>query len=592
MLISELMLEKNIYIKANEKEKQKILDIFCKHNSSLLPVIQDGKILGILNLYHFIQEYDKNKTVKNMTETNIIAAHENDDLCSYKTLTQRILPVIDNQGLYLGFVRAEDLKVYLEIENCKREIKEKYDYEIQYYKDLKEEYDAIFESSYDGIYITDGNGITLGLNKACERIEGISAEDVIGKHMQELVDAGIYSESVTLKVLKQKKPVTILQKVKNGKEIIATGNPIFKNGQIIKVVTNSRDITELNQLKKQLYETQKLTKKYESELELLRGEQMKIDDIVIHSEKMKKIISMVIHVAKVDSTVLIQGETGVGKEVIVKLLHRYSKRREGAFIRINCGAIPETLLESELFGYEKGAFTGASSSGKIGLIELANDGTLFLDEIGELPLSLQVKLLRMVQDREIFRIGGKKQIPVNVRIIAATNRQLSKMVEEKTFREDLYYRLNVVPIQIPPLRERIDDIYPLITHFLNIFNDKYQLQKKISTKAMETLMKFNWPGNVRELENVVERLVVTTSSDTIEYDDLPEVIKNYRMHGNDIFNLNELLPYKAAIEHFEKNLLLNVIAQSKDTQEMANILRVDRSTITRKLKKHKIKVPF
>lgn len=457
---------------------------------------------------------------------------------------------------------------------------------IQYYKDLQEEFDAILEYSYDGIFIADGQGVVIRINKACERIDEVKAEDIVGRHMKDLVEAGVYSESVTLKVLEKKEAVTILQKTKSGKEIMATGTPIFKNNEIFRVVVNSRDITELNNLKNQLHDAQKKTEMLESELKLLRLEQVKTDGLVSQSYEMNKIYNLVIRVAAVDSTVLIQGESGVGKEVITKLIHRNSKRRNGPFIKIDCSSIPDNLLESELFGYEKGSFTGANKTGKVGLIELANEGTLFLDEIGELPQPLQAKLLRVIQDREIFRIGGERPIPVDIRIIAATNRDLKAMVEQKSFREDLYYRLNVVPIFVPPLRERKEDIQPLVMFFLEKFNGKYGFNKKISPEVLKYLIEYDWPGNVRELENMIERLVVTTNNEIIELDDLPSTIKSPKIENIGVSSLEE------AVGNFEKQLLLNVLHDSKSTQEMASKLKIDVSTVRRKLKKYKIANPF
>lgn len=458
--------------------------------------------------------------------------------------------------------------------------------QLQYYKDLQEEYNAILESSYDGIFIADGEGVVLRLNEACERIDEVKAEDVVGRHLQELVNAGIYSESVTLKVLESKKRVTILQKTKSGKEILATGTPIFKNGKIFRVVVNSRDITELNNLKNDLHQACEKTEILESELSLLRSESIKTDEFVSRNHKMHKIYSLAVRVAGVDSTILIQGETGVGKEVITKFIHRNSKRKNGPFIKIDCSSIPENLLESELFGYEKGSFTGANKQGKVGLIELANGGTLFLDEIGELPQFLQAKLLRFIQDRVIVRIGGERPIPVDIRIIAATNKDLKTMVEQKLFREDLYYRLNVIPIFIPPLRQRPEDIQPLVTFFLDKFNNKYGYKKKIRPEALRYLIEYDWPGNVRELENLIERLVVTTSSDTIEVEDLPSTIINYKIAVNCDLSLEE------SIANFEKQLILNVLRNSKSTFEMADKLKIDVSTVRRKLKKYKIGNPF
>lgn len=322
-------------------------------------------------------------------------------------------------------------------------------------KELNKELEGIIQSSYDAIVVTDGEGKLLKISSGYSRITGFPCEEInrqIGQNMREVVKQGLVSKSVSLMVLEQKQPVTIEQKVRTGKDILITGNPIFDDsGKIVRVVTNIRDLTEINALKEEVKYTRKLNAIYSTELAELRAKHMVLPDMEVRSQKMKRVLECAHRVAQVNSTVLITGETGVGKEMIAKYIHQASSRKDQPFIQINCGAIPENLLESELFGYEKGAFTGADRSGKVGLLEVANHGTLLLDEIGEMPQSLQVKLLRVLQERRIQRIGGVKPIKLDVRILAATNKNLEEMVLQGTFREDLYYRLNVVPIH-PGLR--------------------------------------------------------------------------------------------------------------------------------------------
>lgn len=578
-------LEKKYFISIDEYDKDKIIDTFQLACTTELPVIGRGKVVGILGLFDFMKFYDSDKGLKEIVKENITISFENDEVLKYKGLSQEILPFVDETEGYIGYIKSEWIE--------KRILMQKYSKDIQHYKDLQQEYQTIFESSYDGITITDGEGITLRINPACERIKGVESKDVVGRHLQELVDQGIYSESATVKVLEKKAQVTILQKVPSGKEIITTGTPIFKDGEIIRVVTNSRDITELNKLKRELSEAHELAEKYQSELKLLRSEQIKTKDIVAHSPEMKKIIVLVNRVAPVDSTVLIQGESGVGKGVISKLIHSNSKRKTGPFIKIDCGSIPEALLESELFGYEKGAFTGANKEGKVGTIELANGGTLFLDEIGELPLNLQVKLLRTLQDREICRIGGNRPIPVDIRVIAATNRNMEKMVKEKAFREDLYYRLNVVPIFILPLRNRREDIQPLIMSSIERFNSKYNFYKRIELNAIEALIQYDWPGNIRELENIIERLAVVTNSENIKIQDLPSSIVDFkRSKIEKVLDIEQSLSFRETMRECEKRLLIAVMENARSIKEMANILNLDRSNVRKKLKKHGIKKGF
>ncbi len=458
------------------------------------------------------------------------------------------------------------------------------------YKDLVEEFNAILDSSDDGIHITDGQGITLRFNKSCERIDGVRADYVIGKNMEELVREGIYSESVALAVIRDKKQISMLQKV-NGKEVVGTGTPVFKNGELYRIVINSRDITELNTLKRKLKESKLINKEYQNELQLLSSKEKAAScNIIYNSDKMERIIDLTLRVAKVDSTVLIEGESGVGKGILSYFLHRNSLRCNKPFIKINCGAIPENLLESELFGYEKGSFTGANKEGKIGLVQLADEGTLFLDEIGELPLNLQVKLLNVIQNKEISRVGGNSVIPVDIRIIAATNRDLLDMVKKYKFREDLYYRLNVIPITLPSLRERKEDLPPLINHFLNTFNEKYNYNKTISPDAMKLLLSYNWPGNIREVENLIERLLVTSNNDMID---------KYDISGLPMFNMADNIDfdyknknYKAMADEFDRKLLVEVMKNCKSTAEMSEILDLDPSTIRKKFKRLNIKLDF
>jgi transcriptional regulator with PAS, ATPase and Fis domain len=297
---------------------------------------------------------------------------------------------------------------------------------------------------------------------------------------------------------------------------------------------------------------------------------------------------MAAQVAKVDSTVLVTGESGVGKEVIANAIHRLSHRSEGPLIKINCGAIPETLLESELFGYEPGAFTGARKQGKPGMFELAEKGTLFLDEVGDISLNLQVKLLRVLQDHTVMRVGGLKPIPVDARIIAATNKNLRDLVAAGSFREDLFYRLNVVSIEIPPLRCRKEDIPLLALHFLEKISKRYEFNKRFSPGIIDAFLAYSWPGNIRELENVIERMLVMTEEEEIGSRHLPVYIRNHLVPDDAKMVLSENVPFHKAIEQAEKQLLEQALKKSGSTRKIASALKVNQSTIVRKMKKHKI----
>ncbi|AND40508.1 hypothetical protein A361_15575 [Cytobacillus oceanisediminis 2691] len=310
----------------------------------------------------------------------------------------------------------------------------------------------IFDSLYDGIFVTDNKGVCIYVNQAYERISGLQPTYLIGKHVGKLVKDGVVSHAVSLDVLKDKKRKSINQKLNTGKELLVTGNPVFdNNGNVYMVVTNVRDTTDLNKLEQQINHYKKMEERYSLEMKINLLEKNK-DHIYTKSSAMKNIYELIYRISSVDSNVLITGETGVGKEFIANMVHQTSRRKNQPFIKINCGAIPKDLLESELFGYEQGSFTGARKAGKLGLFEMADKGTILLDELGELPVELQVKLLRAVQQQEFIPIGGTKAKKVDTRIIAATNQNLMEKIKEGNFRQDLYYRLNVVSINIPPLR--------------------------------------------------------------------------------------------------------------------------------------------
>lgn len=463
---------------------------------------------------------------------------------------------------------------------------------VEYYKQLEEEYRAIFEYSYDGIFISDGNGEVVRINKSCELMEGIKSSDVVGKNIVQLLDEGYYNNSVTLEVLEKKEPVTQLQIAKNGKRLMCTGVPIFRNGKIKRIVINSRDISELTLLENELQETRINSEKLQTRVEILEKKFNHEGYPVFKSIIMQDIMNTIVHVAKFDSTLLLTGESGVGKEMIARLVHRKSQRSKASFIKVDCSAIPAALFESELFGYEKGAFTGAEQQGKIGLIELADKGTLLIDEVGELPLKQQVKLLRFIQDREIIKVGGKQTISVDTRIIAATNRDLLSMVESGSFRKDLYYRLNVIPMVIPPLRDRKEDIFVLIQFFLDKFYKKFGIDKFLDKESLEILEEYRWPGNVRELENMMERLVILSSGRKISKNDLPSVVRKDHDAHKILSIIKQGDTYRSTFFKVEKELLMNALRRSRNLREMSKILGLDKSSISRKLKKHGIKIEY
>ena len=430
----------------------------------------------------------------------------------------------------------------------------------------------------DGIIVVDADGYVRQTNNSYELMVEIDKEEYKDKHVDLLKDKGYTHASLTPMVVKQGGPVTIVD-VRNNKDLLLTGVPIRDNrNKIIGVICNVRDVSELQELKRKLDESKKNERLIREQL--IKYSQEQLDKGIITNNKvMKEIYQLAIKVAPTDSSVLITGESGVGKGVLARLIHRHSRRADKPFITVNCGAIPETLIESELFGYEAGAFTGASKSGKKGLFELANNGTIFLDEIGELPLNMQVKLLQTLQDGTVRRIGGKKDIKLDIRVISATNRDLNEMVAAKTFRKDLYYRLKVVPIHLPPLRERKEDIIPLALTFLEQQNKKYAINKRFSTDLMRNFLSYQWPGNIRELENVVERLVVTSSGEEITMSDFFEV---EHMQGI------ESQPLKKTLEDIEKAILEGTYRRMKSTRKSAAVLGISQSAFVKKAKKYGI----
>jgi PAS domain S-box-containing protein/TyrR family helix-turn-helix protein len=457
--------------------------------------------------------------------------------------------------------------------------------ELEKTQEIKEELNKVIQSSFDGIMETDAKGNILIVNDAYVRITGISKEELIGKNVQDLVRDGYYDRSVSLMVMEKGKAVTIEQKLKTGKKLLVTGNPVFnERGELIRIITNARDLTELEQLRQDVEQAQELSRHYQEELKKIRISQE--SNFVAESRQSKDIIDLIMRVSQVDTTVLIQGESGVGKEIVAQELHKQSPRCNQPFIKINCAAIPESLLESELFGYDAGAFTGANKHGKMGIFELANKGSLFLDEVGEIPLHLQVKLLRVLQDGEFTRVGGSKPIRVDVRVIAATNRDLAQMVSDGTFREDLYYRLNVIPIYVPPLRERKEEIAPLVRHFLSMFNEKYGFNKTITASALGILMEYNWPGNIRELRNVIERAVVTSANSVIEdisFLNVEQQDKNTNIPNYAPINL------KQEVEEYEKQIIRKYIDKYGSLRKAARYLGSSQTTIWRKATQYGIK---
>jgi PAS domain S-box-containing protein len=452
---------------------------------------------------------------------------------------------------------------------------------------MKKELRVILDCIQDGIFITDGNGKILALNQASLDLCPYKEEELVGKTMQELLDKGMFEDAVSLEAIAQRHTVSEIQKGITGQyDLLVTATPYFDENEIVLVVVTERDITDLTNLKDDL---NRLSERYEQEVEYYKAQTTTFSEIICKSSSMKELLRVAHRIAVTDATVMIQGESGTGKSLIAKFIFKNSSRSKNPFIEINCGAIPENLLESELFGYEKGAFTGASEKGKAGLFELANGGTLFLDEISSMPLHLQVKILRAIQEKEIMRVGGSSYIPIDIRIISATNTNLADAVKKGAFRKDLYYRLNVCQLEIPPLRSRKEDIQPLCEHFLGVFNKKYNTDKTFSSSAWKILYSYQWPGNIRELENMLERIIVTSVKDFITANQISALFPlenlEFLTHDN-----NSAIDLKSEVDNFEKNLILAKVKHFHSVSDLAVALSVDKSTVTRKLRRYDIKM--
>lgn len=474
-----------------------------------------------------------------------------------------------------GIVMLEESRVnYRQIHGLSEIFKEKYS-ELEY----------IINSEFDQVTIADSDGRISRVYRDCKKIFGISEEQMVGKSGKELENEGVLSKSITDSVLKEKKRISFTQDTAGGKRLTVTGIPIFNNnGDINKIINISRDITENEILMGKLKEAKEILSWFQSEMS--RKQAIKSNNAISNSIQMIKVNEVIEQVADSPANILLLGESGVGKSYLAKIIHNLSERRDEPFIQVSCGAIPETLFESELFGYESGAFTGADSRGKIGLLQLAKNGTFFLDEVGEIPMEIQSKLLNVLQEREFYKVGGLDKMKLKARIISATNKDLKQLIREGKFREDLFYRLNVVPIKIPPLRDRREDIPIFIKKSLDRFNKKYSSNKILTHDSYNLLYNHNWPGNIRELENSIERLVITsTSLEKIDFDLTKKITESNSEYD---FNVNTIKPLKLAVEETEKKLLILALKEHQTTRKMAAALKISQSSVVKKMQKYNL----
>lgn len=571
---------------------------FSSFNVHIIPIVdEENRLKGVITAEHLLEyllrDFDLDIPVSDCFDDRSLKTVE---------LDARIKP--DEVGRYelICVKQEEHLEGVIEASS----ILDWYGWKSGLLRQTEEkcrEYEMIFNYYYDSIYEIDAEGIILMANPATRRITGKTPDELIGRNIKEIEQEKIYFPSVVNSVRGTKKTTTIIQNVEGERKALVTGVPIFnEEGCIERIITATRDLKvlieeveknpmqqEIDSLVNRLQRTESLVEKYFAELRQLRKEKTEEKRITSKNKEMRLVLELAKKVAPVDSNVLILGESGTGKDLLANMIHNMSRRCSGPFIKVNCGAIPENILESELFGYEEGAFTGAQKNGKAGLLEIADGGTIFLNEIGEMPYQLQVKLLQAIQDRSFIRLGGCEPKVVDIRIIAATNKDLRIAVEQGEFREDLFYRLNVIPMTIPPLRERKEDIPALVFDFLKQFNEKYRRNKHISSRTMELLLNHEWPGNVRELENLIERLVVVSKEDTIYPDDLPFelLLKAGRRDGPHI-RITEGEGLQETLDKVEKNILCELYQKYKSTNKLAELLKINQSTVVRKLNKYGI----
>lgn len=438
------------------------------------------------------------------------------------------------------------------------------------------------------LIVTSPSGVILRISELYEEHYGLKKNSIVGRSIYDLEREGIFRPSITVIVLREKRKVTLVHEIKGTGKILSTGIPVFDEHKKLKYVASFSSVSSYDTKTpgERFEKLLNIVNKYNLEVREKHLKNMKITDVIFHSKRMAQIYETILQIADTNANVVLTGETGVGKSMIAHVIHKSSQRTSGPFIEINCGAIPETLIESELFGYVGGAFTGADIKGKKGKIQAAEGGTLFLDEIGEMPLNMQLKLLHVLQEKKVVPVGGNQPVSVDFRLIAATNRDLQQDVEQGRFRIDLYYRIHVVPIHVPALRERPEDIYPLAMSFLDKFNKKYQKKVGLSEDLVERLCSYEWPGNIRQLENELERIVILSQDGVISSANMSEkIIYKVKPRSEDLL-LDEGRPYQELMEEYERKIFTMAYQREKTSVAVAKALGIGQTTAARKLRKY------
>lgn len=563
-------------INENESVKNAVSEIIKANKKTLVALNDDGDMSGIISItdIHNLglnSEGIEDIKIKDIMKKNVVSVKKGMPIDECRNLMIKenigILPVVDNVGKILGILRQEHIRDYLYMQL------EEYGITLKY----------IIGHIKEGICAVNDEGVVILWNSFMEERYGIKSDEIVGRPISDFLE-----DTICERVLRRRIGISDVYSTYKKQDMygLVHANPIFFGGEFVGVVCTELDVTEARNLSFELEKTNEKLKYLQNEVKNLSNGVF--EGILGNSDKIEKAKAIAKQVAKTSSSIFIWGESGTGKEVFSRAIHEQSGRK-GAFVPVNCSAIPAELFESEFFGYESGAFTGANKKGKSGIFELAKDGTVFLDEIADLPLNMQAKLLRVLQEKEVRRVGGEKTIKINPRIISATNKDLEKMVKEEKFREDLYYRLNVVEIKIPPLRERKEDIAILLHHFLDeMCRENGKPRLTLSKEAYKILENYRWKGNIRELKNTVENMVVLSDSSIIEKDDIPNYIVESAKNSND--DEDYPLDLTSAIEKLEiKNITKALEMSNGNKAKAAKILNIPRTTLYYKLDLYGIK---
>lgn len=563
-------------INENESVKNAVSEIIKTNKKTLVALNDDGDMSGIISItdIHNLglnSEGIEDVKIKDIMKKNVVSVKKGMPIDECRNLMIKenigILPVVDNFGKILGILRQEHIRDYLYMQL------EEYGITLKY----------IIGHIKEGICAVNDEGVVILWNSFMEERYGIKSDEIVGRPISDFLE-----DTICERVLRRRIGISGVYSTYKKQDMygLVHANPIFFGGEFVGVVCTELDVTEARNLSFELEKTNEKLKYLQDEVKNLSNGVF--EGILGKSDKIEKAKAIAKQVAKTSSSIFIWGESGTGKEVFSRAIHEQSGRK-GAFVPVNCSAIPAELFESEFFGYESGAFTGANKKGKSGIFELAKDGTVFLDEIADLPLNMQAKLLRVLQEKEVRRVGGEKTIKINPRIISATNKDLEKMVKEEKFREDLYYRLNVVEIKIPPLRERKEDIAILLHHFLDeMCRENGKPRLTLSKEAYKILENYRWKGNIRELKNTVENMVVLSDSSIIEKDDIPNYIVESAKNSND--DEDYPLDLTSAIEKLEiKNITKALEMSNGNKAKAAKILNIPRTTLYYKLDLYGIK---